>query len=427
MAVEHLERKLCHSCAMPRNYAALVACILVMPGFAGCRTSAADGETLSRATAVSTRPLPSEEHKTDSKPEATGFEKPGEAALNPGLVEIKADEVTKYRQVAAVSDVHGHYLNALHLLQKAQIVDSSGKWSGDKTLLVVIGDSIDKGPSSIPMLRCWLDLQAQAGKVGGRVLVLLGNHEAELLAGANGKSVSPDLRRELDAEGMTAEQLTGDAPDPKGYKLGIFLRQMPLGAKIGSWLFCHAGWPPDPQSLTTTKSTPQILWTAWQEQARKQDYAALTQEASEGKAGPEYGVLEKKFVGEGGSQELQGEGAAKWWESEQEVGRLLTRLDQYGFTGVVFGHQPAAFGLKDAVGPYTDPDKHVANYRLLKIDSGMATASYDGLQDGKQPRNAGHMLLFKNVAVLTQSLENYKPDAPLPGLQTIANVDDAAK
>ena len=133
--------------------------------------------------------------------------------------------------------------------------------------------------------------------------------------------------------------------------------------------------------------------------------------------------MEKKFVGEGGNLELQDEGAAKWWESEQEVGRLLVRLDQFGFTGVVFGHQPAAFGLKDAVGPYTDPEKHIANYRLLKIDSGMATAPYDGLQDGKQPRCAGHMLVFKNVSVLAQSLEGFKSDAPLPGLQTIANAD----
>ncbi len=202
---------------------------------------------------------------------------------------------------------------------------------------------------------------------------------------------------------------------------------MPLGAKIGTWLFCHAGWPPDPQSVAPTKSTPTALWAAWKAQSQKQDYAALTQEGEQGKAGSEYGVLEKKFVGEGGNVELQDEGAAKWWESEQEVGRLLTRLDEYGFTGVVFGHQPAAFGLKDAVGPYTNPQTNATNYRLLKIDSGMATASYDGLQDGKQPRNAGHMLLFKNVSVLSQSLENFKTDAPLPGLQTVANVEDATK
>ena len=420
MAAKSAEMRLCFLRGMRRHLTAWVACVFAVSGFAGCRTtSAATGETLSGAVASSAPSIPVVAGNMEGDK--------AQPALNPGLVEIAPDELKKYSQVAALSDAHGHYLNALHLLQKAQIVDTGGKWMGEKTLLVVIGDSIDKGPSSVPLLRCWLDLRTQAEKAGGRVLVLLGNHEAEFLADATGKRLSPDIKKELDAEGITLEQLAGDAPDPKGYKLGTFLRQMPLGAKIGTWLFCHAGWPPDPQILAPTKSTPPALWAAWKSQAQKQDYAALTLEGEQGKAGPEYGVLEKKFVGEGGNVELQDEGAAKWWESEQEVGRLLTRLDQYGFTGVVFGHQPAAFGLKDAVGPYTNPQTNAPNYRLLKIDSGMATASYDGLQDGKQPRNAGHMLVFKNVSVLTQSLENFKADVPLPGLQTIANADDTTK
>lgn len=420
MAAECSENLWCRPFVTVRNWAALSACIFVLSGVAGCKsTSAATGETLSGAAPSTAVSIPVVEDKSEGDKQSVAF--------NPGLVEIAPDELKKYSQVVAVSDVHGHYLNALHLLQKAQIMDANGKWAGGKTLLVVVGDSIDKGPSSLAVLRCWLDLRAQADKVGGRVLVLLGNHESEFLADTSGKRLSPDIKKELDAEGMTREQLAGDAPDPKGYKLGAFLRQMPLGAKIGTWLFCHAGWPPDSQGLAPAKSTPAALWSAWKAQAQKQDYAALTQEGEQGKTGTEYSVLEKKFVGEEGNQESQSGGAAKWWESEQEVGRLLVRLDQFGFTGVVFGHQPAAFGLKDAVGPYANPQTNAPNYRLLKIDSGMATAPYDGLRDGEQPRNAGHLLVFKNVSILTQSMEGFKSDAPLLGMVIIANAENTAK
>ena len=68
-------------------------------------------------------------------------------------------------------------------------------------------------------------------------------------------------------------------------------------------------------------------------------------------------ILEKKSGSDGD----------KWWESAVDVKELEDRLTRDGLYGVFFGHQPTAFGLEGAVGPYDTKDA-----RLIKIDSGMA-------------------------------------------------------
>ena len=102
-----------------------------------------------------------------------------QSAANPGVVEL--DDKSRYTQVLALSDVHGMYGHLTTLLHAAKVINGNGRWTAGKTLLIVMGDSIDKGPESLAVLKLWMRLKDQAPGQGGQLIVLLGNHEAEFL------------------------------------------------------------------------------------------------------------------------------------------------------------------------------------------------------------------------------------------------------
>ena len=256
-------------------------------------------------------------------------------SVNVGVVEIP--DVSGFKQVVAVSDAHGMADNLLHLLSACKLTTPDGHWLADRTLLIVVGDSIDKGPQGLEIIDLWRTLSVEAPHSGSRVVVLLGNHEAEFLADPNNKKAAA-LREELQAKGSDVRALL-DPARPRGR----FLRSLPLAARVGKrWLFCHAGWPPRMPYADFVAKAQSVL--------RAGDYKndLLLDPDS---------ILEKRAGRDGG----------KWWDDPADVQDLKDRLNQDGLYGVVFGHQPEAFGLTGAVGAY---DPHDA--RLIKIDSGMA-------------------------------------------------------
>jgi hypothetical protein len=86
-------------------------------------------------------------------------------------------------RVVAVGDVHGDLAGFKRILVEAGVVDGAGAWIGGDTVLVQIGDLIDRGPSMRATLDFVMALEAAAPKQGGRVVALLGNHEILNLAG----------------------------------------------------------------------------------------------------------------------------------------------------------------------------------------------------------------------------------------------------
>ena len=335
---------------------------------------------------------------------------------NPGIVEIKAPELANYKRVIAVSDAHGMYYEVWHLLMASGAIEMNAvadaqnagetdalqwraQWHGSGNLVVVTGDSIDKGPQSLEVLKLWYDLQKQT-KNNNRIVVLLGNHEAEYLADPLHKK-SLTLHQELIGQGYKADDLANPAfVTSDGYPLGKFIRSLPVAARIGDWYFSHAGWLPDAEAIAPGQSEPAARWTAFRAQAgeivRAGNYAALVMAASKGAdAAPEaeglfVPILEKKADGKG----------KKWWKSEIPV--LEARLTAYGLYGSAFGHEPTAFGLTDAVGR-SGPD----DYHLVKIDSGMGVpgapkAKDEGTATEWQAPYLGHLLVFTNPPQLAQ-------------------------
>ena len=248
--------------------------------------------------------------------------------LNRGVVEIA--DPGRFDRVLAMSDVHGMSRAQRRLLRAAGLIDESLHWTGGKTLLIVDGDSIDKGPNSLEVIDLFLALANEAEAAGGKVIHLLGNHEAEFLANPENAKTSGEygFSAELRAARLPLAEVTS-ADHPRGR----FLRSMPVAARVGKWLFCHSGFLPG-------ESWPELK-TAVANRLNQKDYR------------------------KGYSDSLiTGILASNWWSDAARREDLQRRLRRMGFAAVVFGHLSHALG---AAGCARSRDGF-----FIKIDNGMS-------------------------------------------------------
>jgi hypothetical protein len=86
-------------------------------------------------------------------------------------------------RIVAVGDLHGDYQAWQAIARAAGLIDLGGHWAGGGTTLVQLGDITDRQPDSLLIVRSLQQLQSEAPRAGGRVIVVLGNHEAMNLLG----------------------------------------------------------------------------------------------------------------------------------------------------------------------------------------------------------------------------------------------------
>ena len=89
------------------------------------------------------------------------------------------------QRIIAVGDLHGDFQAWTDIASAAGVADPAGHWAGGTKTLVQLGDVTDRGPDSLKIVRSLQQLQAEAPQAGGRVIVVLGNHEAMNLLGDN--------------------------------------------------------------------------------------------------------------------------------------------------------------------------------------------------------------------------------------------------
>ncbi len=80
-------------------------------------------------------------------------------------------------RIVAIGDVHGAYGKFVSLLHSTGLVDTRLSWIGGDNHLVMVGDLIDRGEKERAVLDLIRRLENEAEAQGGRVHVLLGNHE----------------------------------------------------------------------------------------------------------------------------------------------------------------------------------------------------------------------------------------------------------
>ncbi len=205
------------------------------------------------------------------------------ALAGAGLVEADARQEAR---VVAVADVHGALESFEAILRRAELIDAANRWTGGKAMLVQTGDLTDRGRGVRGVLDLLMSLEGPARAAGGRVTVLLGNHEIMTLIGdprdvgaeayetfVDGQSEARRLRawddyealarlRAADAaNGAEAAAVYGQtreawmAAHPPGWleyreafgprgTYGTWLRRRPVFAVAADTLFMHAGISP---------------------------------------------------------------------------------------------------------------------------------------------------------------------------------------
>ena len=80
-------------------------------------------------------------------------------------------------RLVAVGDVHGAYPALVSILEEAGLIDEERRWSGRTATFVQVGDFLDRGADPRAVMDLLMSLQKEAEAAGGRVVVLMGNHE----------------------------------------------------------------------------------------------------------------------------------------------------------------------------------------------------------------------------------------------------------
>ncbi|MFD1314989.1 metallophosphoesterase [Namhaeicola litoreus] len=138
--------------------------------------------------------------------------------------------------VYVLGDVHGRYSILSQLLQKAKVIDENNKWIAGTAHLVFLGDLFDRGDEVTKLLWFIYELEDQAKIAGGKVHLVIGNHEIMCMTG--------DLRYVSKKENIIAS-VHGKKYDelfhPKKSVLGRWLVSKPSVIKINKNIFAHGG------------------------------------------------------------------------------------------------------------------------------------------------------------------------------------------
>ena len=186
--------------------------------------------------------------------------------------------------IVVIGEVQGSAATVTKLLTHLGLIDGQGHWTGGDTVLVQTGDLMDGGEHVSTVLDLFMRLQEEAPAAGGRVIVLLGNHEAMNILGelrdvnylAYHSFAGPDSearqrqafdgyvawRQERAGSVGSGEFVFGEdfeaewlAAHPAGWieyvesmgargEYGKWLRSLPVAVQFGEVVYIHAGISP---------------------------------------------------------------------------------------------------------------------------------------------------------------------------------------
>lgn len=298
------------------------------------------------------------------------------------------------QRIVAVGDLHGDYEAWRDIARAARLIDARGRWAGGKTVLVQTGDITDRGPDSLKIIRDLMQLQRTAPRKGGRVVVLVGNHEAMNMTGdlryvhpgefaAFADRRSPERREKAFAAlrprlevayrartpNMTADAVKAawlaetplgkiehqQAWSPAG-ELGRWTIANPAVAKVGDSLFVHGGISMRYAAMPLADINRAVAAAL-----------AARDEAPTSIINDEFGPLWYRGLitrGKAPAAEApaaaQAAPAAAYPSIEQE---LAAALQAFAVRRIVVGHTPAISGIQVSNGG-----------RLVRIDTGISRA-----------------------------------------------------
>jgi len=171
-------------------------------------------------------------------------------------------------RIIVIGDLHGDWEQTLNSFRIANLIDRHNNWIGGNTVVVQVGDQIDRcrqlpcnrptnddENSDVKILKFFTDLHSQAQKKGGAIYSIIGNHELmnstgrmEYVSYQNYKNFESDPENENFLKGMPSD-LTDMEARKWAFKPGNPLADFvactrKLALIIGDHLFVHAGIVP---------------------------------------------------------------------------------------------------------------------------------------------------------------------------------------
>jgi hypothetical protein len=139
-----------------------------------------------------------------------------------------------------VGDTHGQVDALVVGLRRAGLIDEGLRWSGGRRHLAFAGDFTDRGPDVMALLWLIYRLEHEAAQAGGRIHMVLGNHDVMVMMG--------DLRyvHEKELAVAAAHGLPHDRMlDIRNTILGRWLASKPALIRVDRTLIVHGGVAPE--------------------------------------------------------------------------------------------------------------------------------------------------------------------------------------
>ena len=301
-----------------------------------------------------------------------------------GASSALAEKESTLPTIIAIGDMHGDFEVYENLMLASGLMDEDGNWSGGETIFVQTGDIPDRGPDTRKIIESLQRLEAQAPEAGGKVIPMVGNHEAmnmvrrlryvhpgeyAAFADENSEAVreayylqhqdkiatkarrkNPDLSEEEIYTGWIEDTPPGKvehevAWSPEG-KFGSWVAGNLVVAKVGTYLFAHGGF-----SQEFSVNTLEEMNAAGRIALLEQDWSRES-------------ILRHKLGPLWYRGNVRGRKDVRGFSRKKE---LRTVLNAYDATHVIIGHTRNEEGIRVSL-----------NGRLFQIDTG-ASAYYGGV------------------------------------------------
>ena len=371
--------------------------------------------------------------------------------------EWRFDDVDR---VVAISDVHGAFDAMVATLRNASVIDDELAWNGGETHLVITGDLPDRGAHSRRVLDLLIRLEEEAVRAGGRVHMLLGNHDVMNMIGdlryvvrgeyaafaAEERAEEREFwfrhfvrarRGSAGLQNADDGQLRSEFAEraPPGFfahrrafgtngKYGRWLLDKPFLIVINDTAFVHGGLPEyvaerGLDGVNRDLEEHLVGYLAAREELEEQGVLSpvdgfrehvgiLEAELRTGRLSPELSTLADTVISLRESPLHRPEGPL-WYRGSAvcsgpvEGALLSAALTELGASRVVIGHTTT----------WTRQIETRLDGRIIAINTGMLTSSYGG---------SGHALIIENGVLWTTSEQGETRLKPVPAPRRRAGV-----
>ncbi|OII77116.1 serine threonine protein phosphatase [Cryptosporidium andersoni] len=140
-------------------------------------------------------------------------------------------------RVVALGDVHGDFNSVFTILYLSGIIDTNLNWIANNTLLIQMGDVVDRGHHGLRIYKLFYNLSFKALEKNSRLIQLLGNHEIMNLCGQLQYVTDEDF------DSYGGKMMRQYEWSKHGF-IGKYLRNLNIAIKVNDTIYVHAGLVP---------------------------------------------------------------------------------------------------------------------------------------------------------------------------------------